>query len=66
MKHNIYNNDNNGIFGDTIGCRYNVVQYIVIHTTMQWQQQNINQTLESKTHPYLIPRVCYKVSVVSV
>ena len=39
----------------TVGCHYDVVQYIIIlHTTLQMQQGEINQTLNDKTPQYLI------------
>ena len=37
----------------TVGYRYNAVQYITLfHTVQQWQQQNINQTLNSQKTLY--------------
>ena len=37
----------------TVGYRYNAVQYIMLfHTIHQWQQQNINQTLNSQKTLY--------------
>ena len=36
-----------------IGYRYNAVQYIMLmHTVLQWQQQNTNQTLNSQKTLY--------------
>ena len=36
----------NGI--DTVECHYNVVQFMILHTTIRWQCQNVNQILISQ------------------
>ena len=37
---------------NTVGYRFNAVQYIMLlHTVLQWQQQNTNQTLNSQKTP---------------
>ena len=50
-----------------IGCHYNTVQYDVIsHTALQYQNQNINQSLNSQKTPhiYSLPsRVSYRLSI---
>ena len=38
----------------TVQCRHNSVQYIMVllHTTIQWQEQNINQIMKSEMTPH--------------
>ena len=52
----------------TIECRYNVVEYIMIlHTILQWQQQNINHTLNPQKASHISPsHVTYGISVVRI
>ena len=51
-----------------VECRYNVVEYIMIlHKTLQCQQQNINQTMNSRKTSYTSPsRASYGVSLVRI
>ena len=54
---------------NTVECRYNTMQYIMIlHTTIQWQEQNMNQISKShKTpHPISRPYERYGMSVVRI
>ena len=48
-----------------IQCHYNAVQFIMIlQTVLQWQQQNVNQTLNSQQTPHTSPsRASYGVSI---
>ena len=41
----------------TVQCRHNSVQYIMVllHTTIQWQEQNINQIMKSQMTPHTSP-----------
>ena len=50
----------------TVDCRYNTVYFIMmLHATLQRQQQNINQILNSQKTPHTSPsRASYGVSVV--
>ena len=44
----------NGI--NTVGCRYNAVQYnMALHTSLQLPRKNINQNVNPQTHPILRP-----------
>ena len=39
---------------DTVRCHYNAVQYrMILHTSPQWLQQNIYQSLNPQNNPYL-------------
>ena len=51
-----------------VECRYNAVQYIMIlHTTIQRQEQNINKISKSQKTPHITPlRASYRVSVVRI
>ena len=52
----------------TVECRYNAVQFIMIlSSALQRQQQNINQTSNSRQTPHIPPsRVSYGVSIVRI
>ena len=40
----------------TVRCRYNGVQYVMIlHTALQWQQQNADQIFNSEKTPMACP-----------
>ena len=51
---------------DTVECRYNAVQYNkILHTSLQWRDQNINKRLNlQKTHHTSPYRASYGVSFV--
>ena len=53
---------------DTVECRYNRVQNnMIMHTSLQWPRQNINQSLHSQKTPHLSPsQVSYRVSLVRI
>ena len=48
----------------TVECSYNAVQFIMIlQIALRWQQQNVNQTLDSQQKPHTSPsRTSYGVS----
>ena len=52
----------------TVECRYNTVEYILrLPTALQWQQQSINQTLNSQKTPHIPPsQAIYGVFVVRI
>ena len=53
---------------DTVGYRYNAVQYIMIfYTVLQWLMWNINQTSYSQKTPHTSPsQVSYWMSIVKI
>ena len=52
------------IWWSLLRWHYNVVQYMIIHTALQWQELNINQSLNSQRHLHILPsRASYGVSV---
>ena len=52
----------------TLKCRDNVVRFIKIsYAALQWQQQNLYQTLTSQQTPHTSPsRASYGVSIVTI
>ena len=50
-----------------VECRYNAVEYnTIMHTSLQWSRQNINQGLHSQETPHSSPsRASYDASIVS-
>ena len=61
MKTNLYSNCN------TVGCRYNAVQYDLmlhyLHTALQWLKQNINQNLNWKETSHISPSLVIRYGV---
>ena len=56
------------MYENTVVCRCNVVEQIMIlHTEMQWKEQNINQILNSQMAPHSSPsQASYGVSIVRI
>ena len=52
----------------TVECRYNAVKFVtILHSALQWQWQNVSQTLDSQNTPHTSPsRASYGVSFVSI